>query len=474
MKACSRSRSPAWTARQSATSASSVASGVVDHAGVSRGVVAVDDARTSRRRRAPDEAELEPHRARSASRRPTLVVRRSSPGGGRSRRRASACVQTLFDSQSSDGSDAPISRMRMRDARQDHAVAEGGEHLVPVRVLDGMARDLRVARERLLLARDAVEVRAAVALVVRPVEEAPPAEVGLRVAEERHLPVEHRGDAIVAEHHVRQARVAPAQAHAPRREGVGAQPGEAGVERGLRRSLVAHQREVALPVGELAIDRVARAIAGSPRKSSPSARQSSAWTRPSSRAPFHQMRARRVRRRVVDPAEDVVRRHLGRHLAVDRVHHVEGAAEHRGIALEPAHRRHRDAAAGEARHHLVLPLEVVLGKDQEVARLEPRDEALVLRRAAPAGSRRRRGTSRSRRPPSARGATTPRGRVAAGSRRRSQSASARADLIEVALAAEHARLSAARRAAPSPPRRRPACPGRAAAPMPKKPWIMPS
>ena len=133
----------------------------------------------------------------------------------------------------------------------------------------------------------------------------------------------------------------------------------------------------------------------------------------------------------------------------------------------------RNAAAGETRHHLVLPLEVVLREDEEVARLEPRDQSLVLRRAARLvvdleeeglvrdarfGRAERRHLELAGAPAAGVAASRP----------------APADLIEIALSAEHggsAQRGAQRRRGLRDGLLRP---GPEAAPMPKKPWIMPS
>ena len=275
------------------------------------------------------------------------------------------------------------------------------------------------------------------------------------------------------------SRESPQQsAHAPRREARSraARRATASSVR-LRRSVRAHQREIAIPVGELAIDRdrVPR------RRLAEEVEPERAPVERVDVVPASRRRSTRCARAapaagVVDPAEDVVRRHLGRHLAVDRVHHVEGAAERRsGSRSSQRTGGTGTSAAGEARHHLVLAPEVVLGEDEEVVRLEARDEALV--RAAPPVAvldveeeglvrdarlgRAERRDARARVRPAACGAArrpVP-WRTRSRSRWRPSTAAAR-------------QRSAVRSAAAASAT---AClPWSSRAPMPKKPWIMPS
>src|SRR5262249_61378108 len=110
MKACSRSSVPACTARQSAASASRVASGSSTAPACREPSVP----RTTTYQSPPPAPESLNWRrtGASASRRPTLVVSRSSPGGGSSSRRAGAWVQTWWASQSGAGREAPMARIR--------------------------------------------------------------------------------------------------------------------------------------------------------------------------------------------------------------------------------------------------------------------------------------------------------------------------------------------------------------------------
>src|SRR5205823_1521045 len=78
-------------------------------------------------------------------------------------------------------------------------------------VPDRAAHELLVARDRLLPPREAREALDPDPLAVVPIEEEPPGEVLLGVAERRHLPVEDGAAAGIGEDHVPDARIAPQQ-----------------------------------------------------------------------------------------------------------------------------------------------------------------------------------------------------------------------------------------------------------------------
>src|SRR5581483_10175159 len=98
-----------------------------------------------------------------------------------------------------------------RDLRHDHAEAERAEDLLVECVLDRDAGDRLVAADRLLGAGEPWQARDLVALALRPVEQDPPDEIGLRIAEEGHLPGEDTDRPSVAKDHVDEAAVAPAE-----------------------------------------------------------------------------------------------------------------------------------------------------------------------------------------------------------------------------------------------------------------------
>src|SRR5882724_13345 len=95
------------------------------------------------------------------------------------------------------------------NADHDHRKAKGREDLVVLEVLDAEARALAIARNRRLTAREALQTRNLAAFAVVSVEVDPPSEVGDRARERRHLPIEDRHAASIAEHDVAESRVAP-------------------------------------------------------------------------------------------------------------------------------------------------------------------------------------------------------------------------------------------------------------------------
>ena len=84
-------------------------------------------------------------------------------------------------------------------------------------------------------------------------------------------------------------------------------------------------------------------------------------------------------RRLRHPADLAIRRDADRHAALHLLHHEEGLAEHRGVALEPQRFRHPHIAAiGQHFHHAELLLEQSVDEHGEAPRLDPHHEALGL------------------------------------------------------------------------------------------------
>ena len=278
---------------------------VVD-GGLERGVGLVDDARDAACRRRPRTTTYQSPPPAPASRNCSRDRGRRRRDGRRLLREALLAgrrqVEEARQRLRADVVRLPVGRRQRRadrahagrHARQDHAVAERREHLVPVRVLDGMAGDLGVARERLVLRRGCRRGAA---------RRSPRCSPSRGSTTTRGRPPDRRGT--------------PSPSRAPRRRGRRGTSGWAAASRpsrapraaartrcarshasaassvGCGGPSVAHQREVALPVRELAVDRVACPVPARRGSRARAARQSSAWTRASASTPFHQMRARR-------------------------------------------------------------------------------------------------------------------------------------------------------------------------------------
>src|SRR5581483_10056154 len=90
-----------------------------------------------------------------------------------------------------------------------------------------------------------------------------------------------------------------------------------------------------------------------------------------------------LRRRVEAEARLMIRRHLGRHLAGDRIHHVERTPEDGGVGLDPADARDGHVGPGERGEDACLAGEVVARKDLEARGLEARDQPLAPPVAVP-------------------------------------------------------------------------------------------
>src|SRR5207247_10203129 len=159
--------------------------------------------------------------------------------------------------------------------------------------------------------------------------------------------------------------VAPAQGDLARRIAVLAEPGERVGEDRLWRAAAHGPVEVARPVGELAIDR----IAPGPR---------AAEELEAERAPVERVDAGEGLeaappdacaprgRRLEAEAEALIRRHLRGQLSRDRIHDVEGLAEDARVFLDPSDARHRHGGRGETLPDLRLRGQVVLGEDTQL------------------------------------------------------------------------------------------------------------
>src|SRR5439155_656382 len=172
-------------------------------------------------------------------------------------------------------------------------------------------------------------------LAVVPIEEEPPGEVLLGVAERRHLPVEDGAAAGAREDHVPDARIAPAKAERLVGRAVVPEPGEARLDDRLGPA-PSGPRQKAGEVVELRVEArraVREEVEAEPPPVEPvDAREDLEPVPPERRA--------RGRRDLGHPARRVVWRVVGWDASLDPSHHEEAGAERGRPLLEPVHGRH--------------------------------------------------------------------------------------------------------------------------------------
>src|SRR5438876_8206384 len=275
------------------------------------------------------------------------------------------------------GRHRPVFDEQLPEAAHDDGEAEGREHLVVVEVPDAAVDELLVARDRLLPPWKAREALDPNPLAVEPIEEEPPGEGLLGVAERRHLPVEDGAATGAREDHVPDARIAPAKAERLVGRAVAPEPDKARLDDRLGPA-PSGPRQIAGVVVELRVEArraVREEVEAEPPPVEPvDAREDLEPVPPERRA--------RGRRDLGHPARRVVWRVVGWDASLDPSHHEEAGAEHGRPLLEPVHGRHGHVRRlAEPLHDAELLADVVGGEDGEAARLD--GTTIPWRRARP-------------------------------------------------------------------------------------------